>query len=251
MWGKITVNIILIGSEGTMGSCIKKIIKDSNQDQLVAVVDKHLKTSINSDYRFPNIQSSPLFMGNIEDFINYSNNRSACVCADVIIDFSTEIDKTNIINFAAKNKLPLASFSTNWSCESLSFAKDYSNKIPILINSNASIGANAMFDAIDILTNKLKNADIVISEYHHKHKKDSPSGTAKQLAKIISKNKKDFSINSNRVSNECGIHKVDYFIEDEIVTIYHQAKSKSCFAIGALNMAKKLTEKESGLYTSL
>ena len=108
-----------------------------------------------------------------------------------------------------------------------------------------------MFDAVDILTNKLKNADIVISEYHHKHKKDSPSGTAKQLAKIISKNKKDFSINSNRVSNECGIHKVDYFIEDEIVTIYHQAKSKSCFAIGALNMAKKLTEKESGLYTSL
>ena len=61
--------------------------------------------------------------------------------------------------------------------------KSYSKKTPILMSSNMSLGVNLLFNLVKQTAHALKDTDydIEISETHHKHKKDAPSGTALSL----------------------------------------------------------------------
>ena len=66
--------------------------------------------------------------------------------------------------------------------------KSYSKKIPILMSSNMSLGVNLLFNLVKQTAFALKDTeyDIEISETHHKHKKDAPSGTALSLGEYAS-----------------------------------------------------------------
>lgn len=108
--------------------------------------------------------------------------------------------------------------------------------------------------------------DIEIVEQHHNQKLDAPSGTALMIADAISevktdaeyiydrhayrkkRDKKEIGIHSIRGGNIVGEHEVIFAGQDEILTIRHSARSKTVFAVGALNAAVYLTTKKAGLY---
>ena len=54
--------------------------------------------------------------------------------------------------------------------------------------SNASVGVNLMFKVADLIAENANHADFVLTEYHHKQKIDSPSGTARNLLQILLNN---------------------------------------------------------------
>ena len=76
-----------------------------------------------------------------------------------------------------------------------------------------------------------------ITETHHIHKLDKPSGTAKTLAEAIGKN---VPIESIREGEVPGTHEVKWDSEEDTIIITHIAKGRRGFALGAVLAAEKL-----------
>lgn len=73
---------------------------------------------------------------------------------------------------------------------------------------------------------------IQIEEIHLPTKKDTPSGTAKQLSKLL----KGAPIQSRREECEGGIHRITIESKDEVLLIEHRAKGRVSFAKGILDV---------------
>ena len=92
---------------------------------------------------------------------------------------------------------------------------------------------------------------IEIIEAHHVHKKDAPSGTAKELARIMKSERSgsDVPIESVREGEVIGEHTVTFESDLDLIEITHSAKTRDIFAKGALEAAKWVAAKPAGLYT--
>ena len=105
-----------------------------------------------------------------------------------------------------------------------------------------------------------------IVEQHHNQKLDAPSGTALMIADAVKevrteseyvydrhayrkkREKKEIGIHSVRGGNIVGEHEIIFAGTDEVLTISHSARSKTVFAVGAVNAAVFLKGKEPGMY---
>ena len=219
------MKILLVGSEGKMGKEIKQCCEDN---EVVFCVDTNCQESSSESRDIKNCKQP----------------------VDVIIDFSTSESREPFLEYAKERKIPYACFATNINDNDMKKLKEASFVIPVLICKNTSVGMNVMFELVDSASKTLE-ADIVLTERHHKMKKDSPSGSAKALENILKKNGKIFSTYAVRAGTERGTHIVQFFMDDEILEIRHSAFSRKVFAKGALVMAKKLTEQKFGLFEKL
>ena len=129
-------------------------------------------------------------------------------------------------------------------------------------SSNFSLGV-AVFSAVNKylakLMNQFPNYDVSMSETHHIHKFDAPSGTAITLAEGILQNidrknswvKEEASshdelpIRSIREGEVPGIHSIRYDSEADSITITHDAKNRQGFALGAV-LAAEFTAQNQG-----
>ncbi len=231
------MNIALIGSSGKMGKLFSTVATTNKTDHIVACVDI-------TDSQDPTMP-----------YLSHKQHKtiwSVKEKLDLIIDFSTSLSKEDVINFALLNNLPLAVFSTTCSEEDKAMLKAASKHIPILLCPNTSRGVNSMIRALDILSQSLNMADVLVEEIHHKNKLDSPSGTAKKIVDLLSSNGiENIKVNSFRGGTECGYHAVRFLLDDEEIIITHRATSRKIFALGAYEMAKKLLSKNNGFFTHL
>ena len=122
----------------------------------------------------------------------------------------------------------------------------------VIWNSNYSIGVNILFAVNKYLAQLLHNTggyQPSITEVHHIHKLDAPSGTAKTLAENIEAypqplpQGKGVQITSIREGEVPGIHEVRWESEADILTLRHEAKSRQGFALGAVMAAEWLRGK--------
>ena len=114
--------------------------------------------------------------------------------------------------------------------------------IGLMWSSNYSIGVNILF-ALNKQLAKFMEAypDYTphMTEVHHIHKLDAPSGTAKTLQESIGDDRlaiKD--IESIREGEVAGIHTVIWDSEIDTISITHSAKSRKGFALGAVIAAE-------------
>ncbi|MCL4157178.1 UNVERIFIED_CONTAM: hypothetical protein GTU68_019159 [Idotea baltica] len=195
-------------------------------------------------------------------------SESALQEADVAIEFSSPQTAVANIEKCLSAGIPIVVGSTGWYSK-LNYVKALvkDNDGALVYGSNFSIGMNIMFELNKKLThmiNRFPNFDIKMEEIHHKEKKDSPSGTAIQLAEDILDihdqkkewkleedldwNKRDqLSIKALRKEGVKGVHTV--ISEDAIdyISISHEAKDRSGFSNGALLAAKWLCDRK-GVY---
>ncbi|MCH5173421.1 MAG: 4-hydroxy-tetrahydrodipicolinate reductase [Bacteroidales bacterium] len=127
----------------------------------------------------------------------------------------------------------------------------YTAGTPMIWSSNFSIGVNAAYAALEKISDILKGYGYIphIEETHHVHKLDSPSGTAKEMARLIKDHlgvKPD--ITSVRKGEETGTHVVKFKSDVDKIKISHEAFSRQGFAEGAV-VAATLTEGLSGVHT--
>ncbi len=122
----------------------------------------------------------------------------------------------------------------------------------VIWNSNYSIGVNILFAVNKYLAQLLHNTggyQPSITEVHHIHKLDAPSGTAKTLAENIEAypqplpQGKGVQITSIREGEVPGIHEVRWESEADILSLRHEAKSRQGFALGAVMAAEWLRGK--------
>ena len=100
--------------------------------------------------------------------------------------------------------------------------------------------------------NNFPNYDVRLTETHHIHKLDAPSGTAISLAEGILENidrkerwtletaeqPTDLPIHAIREGEVPGIHEITYESPVDTISIKHDAKSREGFALGAVVAAE-------------
>lgn len=155
--------------------------------------------------------------------------------ADVAIEFTTPMTAKDNILRAWEYHLPVVSGTTGWGVEPL---KTGLGDNALIWSSNYSIGVNILFALNKQLTALIKpypQYTPSITETHHIHKLDKPSGTAKTLAQQIGDN---VSIESIREGEIPGIHTVTWDSDVDTISLTHSAKSRAGFALGAVLAAE-------------
>ncbi|MBF0494462.1 MAG: 4-hydroxy-tetrahydrodipicolinate reductase [Candidatus Omnitrophica bacterium] len=169
---------------------------------------------------------------------------------DVLIDFTSPGSSVMNADICMLNGKAIVIGTTGLSEDGEKAIKKYSKKIPIIYSPNMAPGVNLLFDIAAKCAKALgEDFDIKVDETHHIHKKDSPSGTAKMIAKRIKEAcGRDVPIEAKRVGEVVGNHGIIFKGQFETIEIRHDAKSREVFAAGAVKAAKFLAGRKPGLY---
>ena len=167
--------------------------------------------------------------------------------ADVAIEFTTPLTAKENILRAWEQGVPVVCGSTGWDAASLMEEDKRLHEKPMLIwKSNFSVGVNIFFDLNKQLAAAMKAQPQYtpsITETHHIHKLDKPSGTAKTLCNdIMMYCCNDVPIESIRESEVPGTHEVKWDSEEDTIIITHIAKGRRGFALGAVLAAESLKQ---------
>lgn len=228
------MKIALIGY-GKMGKEIEKVAL-SRGHEIVCIID----------------------VNNQEDF-----NSEAFRSADVAIEFTNPMVAYNNYMRTFEAGVKLVSGSTGWLEEHGEEIKRLCTEggKTLFWSSNFSLGI-AIFSAVNKylaqIMNQFPTYDVSMSETHHIHKLDAPSGTAITLAEGIIENigRKDkwvkeeatnaheLPIHSIREGEVFGIHTISYESEVDTISITHDAKSRGGFVLGAVLAAEYTAGKE-------
>ncbi|MBP9991322.1 MAG: 4-hydroxy-tetrahydrodipicolinate reductase [Bacteroidales bacterium] len=185
---------------------------------------------------------------------------------DVAIDFSMPSCAVENIMKCFNIDVPIVVGTTGW-YDQLDAVKEECRQRgqALFVASNFSIGMNIMFalnERLAQLMNGQPDYKVAISETHHIHKLDAPSGTAITLANAISdeidryegwemsgkEEEDEIPVTSIREGEVPGIHVVTYDSEIDTITLSHSAKSRKGLALGAILAAEYLEDKK-GFYT--
>lgn len=232
------MKVAIIGY-GKMGQEIEKLAR-SRGHEIVSIID----------------------VNNPEEF-----DSDAFRSADVAIEFTNpQAAYGNYIKaFAAGVKV--VSGSTGWRTEHQTEIERMCNEEgkTLFWASNFSLGV-CIFSAVNKylahIMNQFPVYDVSMTETHHIHKLDAPSGTAITLADTIVEelNRKnrwtketasasdDLVIHSIREGEVPGIHTICYDSNADSITITHDAKNRSGFVMGAV-LAAEYTATHQGLLT--
>lgn len=185
--------------------------------------------------------------------------------ADVVIDFSLPESAIENIYRCFDAGIPIVTGTTGWYDQLGEVSKRCKNADQTLFYApNFSVGVNLFFEinqALSKFMNEHEMYEADISETHHIHKKDAPSGTAKQLAAILIKNmdkyiswsanptsKEQLRVEAFREDEVPGTHAVTFDSDIDKITLTHEAKSRIGFALGAVKAAEWVQERK-GVFT--
>lgn len=193
-----------------------------------------------------------------ESLLPYTKGEKRLDC-DVLIDFSGPDGANGSATAAHLSKKAVVIGSTGLDEESVKKIKAISAGVPVVLSSNMGVGVNVMLALVAEAAKKLSDDFVVnMTEAHHIHKKDAPSGTALMLLDAVAKakgwdaerTKKEKSrIKSIREGEIVGDHSVLFQSPAETIEIKHHAESRDVFAKGALLAAQFLSKKTKGFYT--
>jgi len=261
----MALKIVLFGALGRMGIEIANVIFSDNAVKLHACVEYPGHPNIGKDYGVCIGRGAigiPV-LDSIEP-IDFTDS--------VLLDFSSPQSTRSLLKIAPEKNLRLVVGTTGLNSEDLELAKQSSQKVPLMISPNMSLGINLLFYLTQQVTKCLKDQfDIEIIEAHHRFKKDSPSGTAKKLGELVAEelgvsydhavqNGREGISETNRSLKEIGMHAVrggdivgDHTVLfagiGERIELRHIAHSRSTLARGAVTAAKWLALQSAGLYS--
>ncbi|NOX85880.1 MAG: 4-hydroxy-tetrahydrodipicolinate reductase [Chlorobi bacterium] len=199
----------------------------------------------------------------VEDWEKYSGQISS---ADVVIDFSMPAVVVDNIYRCFDLGLPVVTGTTGWYDHTGEVTERCKKKDGSLFYApNFSIGVNLFFKINEHLARLISGVEgykVQVEETHHVHKLDAPSGTAIKTAEgIIAGNEKikkwvdhrtdkpeELPVISFREGEVPGTHTVIWDSNADRITLKHEAKNRSGFALGAV-MAAEFVVGKKGVFT--
>lgn len=186
-----------------------------------------------------------------------------------VIDFSFHAAIPELIAKAVSAGIPYVIGTTGFSREEQDKIDEAAEFIPIVQSGNYSLGVNLLLELVSKAAKTLgEDYDVEITEFHHKHKKDAPSGTALMLAKAAADSRgcKDpficgrqgetgerrtgeIAVHALRGGSVIGEHNVIFAGEVERVEIAHKAEGRQAFAAGALKALLWAKDQKPGLFS--
>lgn len=182
---------------------------------------------------------------NTEDFLSREFSQ-----ADVAIEFSTPTTAVENIRKSWQAGVRVVCGTTGWNNLLPQLQQEVqTNQLALLWSSNFSVGVNLFFALNKYLAQLIKpysDYQAQMTEIHHIHKLDAPSGTAVTLAQDIGFD--TTSIESIRQGEVPGTHIIRYNSDVDSIEIKHEAKSRAGFALGAV-LAAEFVHGKTGFYT--
>jgi len=255
-------NIAIIGAGGRMGKALIEVISVTDGVQLTAALERPDSSLIGVD---------------AGELAGIGRNNVAVVASletadtfDVLIDFSIPAVTAANAKFCSEHGKKMVIGTTGLNAEQLEQVQGASRSNALCMASNYATGVNLVFKLAELAASVLgDDVDIEISEAHHRHKIDAPSGTALSLGESVAgalgrdlkevavygregqtgaRDRQTIGFATVRAGDIVGDHTVLFPAEGERVEITHKASSRTAFARGAVRAAKWLADKESGLF---
>lgn len=256
-------NIAVIGAAGRMGKALIETIAETQGARLSAALEQPDSSLVGADagelagIGRNNIQVAASLAEVADDF-------------DVLIDFSIPAVTAANAAFCSEHGKKMVIGTTGLNDEQLQQVMAASQSNAVCMASNYATGVNLCFKLAELAASVLGNdVDIEISEAHHRHKIDAPSGTALSLGESVAgalgRNLKEVAVYGRegqtgardrqtigfatvRAGDIVGDHTVIFAADGERVEITHKASSRMAFARGAVRAAKWLSTQDAGLF---
>ena len=189
---------------------------------------------------------------------------------DLLVDFTKIEPCLNHLERARMANKPVVIGTTGFNTEQRAQIDLAARDIPIVLAPNTSVGITLCMHLLKTMAPILaEDSDIEIIETHHRHKIDSPSGTAVRLGEVVAeslgrdlnqcaiygregigepRDRETIGFATVRGGDVVGDHTVLFASEGERIELTHKASSRMTFAKGAMRAAKWLSSQSSGLY---
>jgi 4-hydroxy-tetrahydrodipicolinate reductase len=188
---------------------------------------------------------------------------------DVLIDFSTPAGTMAILRPCTERRIPLVVATTGHSAAEREQIEGAAHETALLIAPNMSLAVNVLMKLVRQAATVLRGHgfDVEILERHHRFKKDSPSGTALHLARLVQEAMgqtelrhgreglvgerpgHEIGVHAVRTGDNPGEHTVLFSTLGETLELTHRAHNRDCYARGALQAARYLANRPAGRYT--
>lgn len=190
---------------------------------------------------------------------------------DVLIDFTAPRVTLANLAFCAAHGKRMVIGTTGLSDDELAELDGYRERLPFVFAPNMSVGVNLTLKLLETAARALgdEGYDIEVIEAHHRHKVDSPSGTALKMGEVVAealgrtlkehgvfervgqcgpRDPKEIGFATVRAGDIVGEHTVMFATEGERIEITHKASSRMTFAKGAVRSALWLQQRSPALY---
>jgi 4-hydroxy-tetrahydrodipicolinate reductase len=191
--------------------------------------------------------------------------------AQAAIDFTMPRATESNLRACAASGTALVVGTTGLETRQLKAIEQAAHEIPIVYSRNLSVGVNVFMELVARAAKALGDGyDVEISEAHHRHKVDAPSGTAlaigERIAAARGRKLADLAVYARqgqtgprvpgtigfsvaRGGNIVGEHAVRFIGPEEHVEFVHEAQDRKTFARGALRAARWAAGQAPGLYS--
>jgi 4-hydroxy-tetrahydrodipicolinate reductase len=244
------IKVAVSGALGRMGANIGRLVNEAPDLTLVGGIDVREGTLFETEV---------VPAAKIDEFLKEKR-------PDVLVDFTVAAAADENVRAAARNGVALVVGTTGFSPEQREVIRGaVEGNVPAVISSNFSVGVNIFWKLVREAARELGDYDIEVTEAHHRHKKDAPSGTAKTILDILdeeigNREKAYGRVGMTERKNEIGVHVIrggdivgDHAVlfagNFECIEISHRAYDRAVFAQGAVRAVRWVVGKEPRMYT--
>lgn len=255
-------NIAIVGAAGRMGRMLTETIHADKHCKLTAAIDQPGNVAIGAD------AGEYAGIGKID--VPIVDSFEAAADFDVLIDFTIAVATEQHVAYCLAQGKRLVIGTTGLSPEQNQQVQTAGQSIPIVYAPNYSVGVNATFKLLEIAAKIFGDSvDIEITEAHHRHKVDAPSGTALKMGEVVAeavgrdlsevavygregltgeRDRQTIGFTTIRGGDIIGEHQVMFAGQGERVEINHRAHSRENFAAGAVRAAGWIASQNPGVY---
>ncbi len=259
----MTTRIAINGAAGRMGRCLIQAVAQTEGLALSAAIDRADSTLLGAD------AGELAGVGKLGVAIT-SDVVAATTQSDVLIDFTLPEVTMAVLPHCVANQCRLVIGTTGFDDAQKAALADATSSLAIVLAPNMSVGVNLTFKLLEMAAKVLgDDVDIEITEAHHRHKVDAPSGTALRMGEVVAdtlgrdlkacavygregrtgeRDRKTIGFATVRAGDIVGDHTVMFASEGERVEITHKASSRMTFALGAMRASNWLMSQPLGLF---
>ena len=256
------VNVAIAGASGRMGRTLIEAVLRASDMRVAAALEQSGNTYIGKD--------AGEFAGEPCGVTISDRVEAALKGCDVMIDFTRPAGTLAHVAACRKLGVKLVIGTTGFDEAQKKTIAAAAREIAIVMAPNFSVGVNVTFRLIELAAKTLNEGyDVEIVEVHHRHKVDAPSGTALRMGEVAAhalgrdltktaiygregvtgeRKNETIAFSSVRGGDAVGDHTVMFLGAGERIEITHRAQSRVTYAQGALQSARFLGSRMTGLY---
>lgn len=257
-----TLDLVIVGAAGRMGRALLLASAAQADLRLTAAVVRPGHPLVGQDVGSP--------VGLALGVTATSDLDAALALADVVVEFTGPEGCAEVARAAAAAGVPLVSGTTGLDASARAVLAEAARHVPVVHAPNMSVGVSVLTVLVERAARALgPGFDAEISEVHHRHKRDAPSGTALRLGEAVAEGRDqhlaDHAVHVRegqtgprpdhaigfavvRGGDVVGEHTVHFLGDGERLELTHRAERRDNFAQGALRAARWLPDQAPGLY---